>query len=528
MLWALVRDLFRPRSAPSIGVTGTVSRSTGEKNSLDAPDAAATCAELLKEADSLAEAGRLTEALESYRACAKAHPQSLDARLGAAGVLMDLWSVDDAIAEYAAALELAPTASVVFSALLFHSHYRSPADAQLLFGLHRQYGAMMRQVEAPRLSGPAPAPTPGRRLRIGYISPNFSRHSVGYFIEPVIRSHDRDRYEIFCYYSHRLADDTTERIRGLADGWRDVANVGDTALESQIRTDGIDILIDLAGHSKGNRLSTIARRPAPVQFTWLGYPDTTGLAAMDYRITDQTADPAPAADGRHTERLLRMEGCFLCYQPPADSPPVAVRDTAAAVVFSSCNNLAKLNGQTLRMWGTILAAVPGSRLVLKAAALGFPDTVERLLEACERNGIEPSRVELQGWIKGRGEHLAHYDEVDIALDTFPYNGTTTTCEALWMGVPVITLAGDAHMSRVGASLLGVVGLADLVAKSDMEYTQIAIALAQDRGRRGALRAEMRDRLRASPLLDYAGFTRQLERHYWRAWCDLPRAARPHS
>ena len=516
MLWALVRNLFRPRSAQSTGIADAA----GPVTEKSAPD---TCADLLKQADSLVAEGKLAAALEAYRVCAKAYPQALDARLGAAGVLMDLWSVDEAIAEYAAALQLAPTASVVFSALLFHSHYRSPADAQRMFDLHRQYGVMMRQVESSRHAGPAPAATPGRRLRIGYISPNFSRHSVGYFVEPVIRAHDRDRYEIFCYYSHRLADDTTERIRQLADGWRDVASAGDAALESLIRADGIDILIDLAGHSKGNRLSTIALKPAPVQMTWLGYPDTTGLAAVDFRITDATADPAPAADGRHTEQLLRMD-CFLCYQPPADSPPVALRDPAAAVVFSSFNNIAKLNAQTLRMWGTILAAVAGSRLVLKAAALGFPDTVDRLLDACERNGIDPSRVELRGWITGRGGHLGHYDEVDIALDTCPYNGTTTTCEALWMGVPVITLAGDAHMSRVGASILRAVGLANLVAESDTQYAQIALALAQDRSRRVALRAGMRDRLRASPLLDHAGFTRQLEQHYWQAWCDLPRQA----
>ena len=521
MLWKLVRDLFRPRGAHTARAGAAVDgRDTGKQN-LDkasgAPSATGACAELLHEAESLVAADRLAAALACYRGCGEAYPQSLEARLGAAGVLMDLWSIDEAIAVYGDALKLAPAAGAVFSALLFHSHYRCPADARRMFDLHRQYGAMMRQVGQHPHASLALAPDPGRRLRIGYVSPNFSRHSVGYFIEPVIRCHDRRHFEVFCYYAHRLADDTTERIRRLADGWRDVANVDDDALDSMLRADGIDILIDLAGHSKGNRLGVVARRPAPVQITWLGYPDTSGLAAMDYRITDHTADPAPAAEERHTESLLRMDDCFLCYQPPPDSPPVVVREPAAAVVFSSFNNLAKLNAQTIRVWGTILAAVPGSRLVLKAAALGFPDTVDRLLDCCERSGIDPLRIELRGWIRHRGEHLELYDQIDIALDTFPYNGTTTTCEALWMGVPVITLAGEAHMSRVGASILRTTGLASLVAQNEAEYVEIASALAHDRGRRASLRAGLRERLRASALLDHVKFTRQLEQHCRQSW-----------
>jgi len=298
-----------------------------------------------------------------------------------------------------------------------------------------------------------------------------------------------------------------------------------------VREDRIDILIDLAGHSKGNRLGVFARRAAPVQMTWLGYPDTTGLAAIDSRITDHTADPSPGAEQRHSERLLRIESGFLSYLPPADAPLVKPRAPGAAVVFSSFNSLAKVNADSLRLWGRILAGVPGSRLVLKSSVLGFPDTVDRLLDAFERAGIDPAQVDLQGWISERQQHLEAYHDVDIALDTFPYNGTTTTCEALWMGVPVITRAGEVHMSRVGASILHCVGLVELIARDDEQYVRCAINLALDPGARAALRAQMRARLAASPLLDHAGFTRQLEaqfRHVWRERCERRQTASPGS
>jgi predicted O-linked N-acetylglucosamine transferase (SPINDLY family) len=345
------------------------------------------------------------------------------------------------------------------------------------------------------------------------VSPNFSRHSVGYFIAPVIAAHDRRQFEVFCYYTHRLSDDATARIRASADGWRDVATASDDALEALIRADGIDVLVDLAGHCKGNRLAVFARKPAALQLTWLGYPDTTGLDAIDVRITDGIADPAPGADARHTERLWRMDGTFLAYDPPRDSPGVAARRADAPVAFGSFNHAAKLNEPTIALWAEILARVPDARLILKSGLLDRADTRDRVLERFERNGVAVARIEVEGWRPDRGSHLALYGEVDIALDTYPYNGTTTTCEALWMGVPVVSRAGDVHMSRVGASLLRGAGLGELVAESDAQYVELAVALAGDAARRARLRASLRERLRASPLLDHAGFTRQLEQCY---------------
>jgi predicted O-linked N-acetylglucosamine transferase (SPINDLY family) len=470
-------------------------------------------AALTREADGRAGEGRLHDALARYRAALAADPAALDAQLGMANVMVDLWMLDDAVTAYERALALAPQSAAIRSALLFHRHYAATIDAQALFDAHRQAGAQMmtkgRAVVVPQRRAHA-----GRRLRIGYVSPNFSRHSVGYFIEPVMRHHDRAQFEIFCYYSHPKADDTTARLRAMADGWRDIAEIDGAALDAMVRADGIDVLVDLAGHSKANRLAAFALGPAPVQITWLGYPDTSGLPAMDVRITDAIADPAPQADAFNSERLVRIDGGMLCYQPPADAPPVATRVNAASgVVFCSFNNIAKLNAGMIHLWCAILEAVPGSRLVLKSASLNFAETADRVLESFEEFGVAAGRVEVRGWVAQREQHLRMYEGIDIALDTYPYNGTTTTCEALWMGVPVVTRAGGVHMSRVGASLLHAAGLDDLVTHDAQEYVDAAVALAGDELKRRELRASLRPRLEASPLLDHAGFTRKLEQVY---------------
>ena len=527
MLWKLIDGLLgvgRRRGRDAI----TSQRDQGSATQPTSGDSGgkatgSSLEDLVQQAEMLAKAGQLDAALERYRVCVQAYPHGLDAYLGMGNVLVDLWSVEEAVASYGKALELAPFSSTIYSALLFHSHYLASPDRRRLFALHQRFGEMMRKASRPGKESFAPAPDPERRIRIGYVSPNFSRHSVGYFVEPVISHHDRSRYEIFCYYTHHLSDETTERIRGLADGWRDIANAGDDAVEKMIRNDRIDILVDLAGHSKGNRLGVFARKPAPIQMTWLGYPDTTGLDAVDYRITDRVADPEPDAVQWHTERLLRIDDVFLCYKPPEDSPAVCARASPASeIVFSSCNNIAKLNEPMIQVWGKILGQVPGSRIIVKSAPLGYPDTVDRVLDCFERNGIDTQRVELRGWITDRSQHLDLYAHIDIALDTFPYNGTTTTCEALWMGVPVVSLAGTAHMSRVGATILRCAGLNEFVAGSMNEYADIAIALAHDQAQRKSLRASLRDKLSASPLLDHRGFTGKLELHFrqsWMEWCN---------
>jgi protein O-GlcNAc transferase len=477
----------------------------------------------LTEADRLAAAGELTHAVERYQACIQAAQASADAWLRMGNVLLDMWRVEDAVSAYRRALELEPGSFAVHSAVLFHNHYLVPVDARRLFELHRISAAVMRTAVPRARESYVGTPDPGRRLRIGYVSPNLSAHSVGYFAEPVIVHHDRRQFDVHCYYAHRLSDATTQRIRSASDAWHNIFGKSDADVAHRIRGDGIDILIDLAGHSKGNRLGVFARKPAPLQMTWLGYPDTTGLDTVDYRITDHIADPAPHAESLHTERLLRTDGIFLSYLPPADSPPVSRRASAGPdVVFCCFNSIAKLNDETIRLWCRILTALPQARLVMKSAPLQYTETADRIVDAFVRHGVTAGRITLHGWIARRNSHLDLYSETDIALDTCPYNGTTTTCEALWMGVPVVSLAGHVSMSRVGAALLHSVGLGELVAENADQYVEIALALARDAARRVALRTELRQRMRNSPLLDHKNFTLGLERAYrrcWAAWCE---------
>jgi predicted SAM-dependent methyltransferase len=281
-----------------------------------------------------------------------------------------------------------------------------------------------------------------------------------------------------------------------------------------MRFDKLDVLVDLAGHTEGGRPLLMARKPAPVQVTWMGYPDTVGTAAIDYRLTDEVADPPGESDRLHAEKLVRLPSGFLCYQPPADCPEVAParQSNGHGVTFGSFNNLAKVPAM-VPVWARLLKALPDSRLALKAYGLSAQSAREALSAQFAENGIAGDRLVLLPPEATVGAHLSRYAEIDVALDTFPYNGTTTTCEALWMGVPVVTRAGKSHVSRVSASLLARVGLGDLVAQTEDEYVEKALALARNAERRRELRGGLRRRMRASPLLDAAAFTRGLESAY---------------
>lgn len=516
MLSRLLKDLFSFRKDSPAGPIDVPQSSNGDGSYRNSPE------QWLAHGRALEQAGNMSAALECFHACVAAHPRILDARLALAHALSNVWRVEESLAHFTEALKLPPQYPELFSNYLLWKHLAPKPEPRALFDLHRSYGAMMSATVQPRYRGQYRGTRdPQRPLRIGYVSRNFLRHSVGFFIEPVIARHDRSQYRIYCYYTHQVVDETTERIAKLAHVWRHVHADDDEALAARINDDRIDILVDLGGHTKLNRLGVFARQPAPVQMTWMGYPDTTGLAAIDYRITDAIADPAPGADELHTERLLRVDAPFLCYQPPRDSPPVASRDVGA-VVFGSFNMLAKLNAPTIDIWARILNGVPGSRMLLKSSLFKHDETVNRVLECFRARGVARERIEARNWTAERAEHLGAYGEIDIALDTFPYNGTTTTCEALWMGVPVITLAGEVHMSRVGTTLLTSVGLRDLVATDADDYVRIAVALGCDSARRETLRSEMRARLASSPLLDHEGFTRKLEsrmRQSWQRWCE---------
>jgi predicted O-linked N-acetylglucosamine transferase (SPINDLY family)/predicted SAM-dependent methyltransferase len=467
---------------------------------------------------------RLDEAVASQRAALDLDASNARAHFGLGNALMLLGRIDEAEAAFRRAVDLQPDLAEAHSNLLLCLHYRKGNEGAALHAEHlawaKRHAAGLAQ-DAGRAGHLAIARDGARRLNIGYVSPNFHRHSVASFFEPLLAAHDRSRFRVFCYSSVEHPDAVTERLKGMCDGWRELRGVPGDAAARLIREDRIDILVDLAGHTGGGRPLLFARKPAPLQLAWLGYPNTTGLAEMDYRLTDAEADPAGTADALHTEKLLRLPQGFLCFAPEADAPepgPLPAR-AKGAVTFGSFNNLAKLTAEMIALWSRLLLAVPGSSIVLKAHALGAQSARRAVLDEFARAGVGAERVVLHGPEDSAAGHLGRYREIDIALDTFPYNGTTTTCEALWMGVPVVTLAGATHVSRVGASLLRRVGLGELVADGAEDYLSRARTLAADLDRLAALRQGLRQRLRASPLLDAAAFARAVESAYRKIWSD---------
>jgi predicted O-linked N-acetylglucosamine transferase (SPINDLY family) len=353
-------------------------------------------------------------------------------------------------------------------------------------------------------------------LRIGYVSPDLRNHSVAYFFEPVLDRHDREGFEIFCYHLAAGEDGVTQRLKASGAQWRNCFGEADEAIARRIRDDGIDILVDLAGHTANQRLGVFARKPAAVQMSWLGFPSTIGLPAIDYRITDMQVD-LPGYEAFNVETPLRLPFSYFCYRPgpaPQVAPPPCL--SRGSVTFGSFNNLSKLSLAAIGLWSRVLLAVPGSTLLLKGKGLGEAGARGRVEQAFAQCGVPAERLDLNGWENSAESHLARYHDVDIALDSYPYNGATTTCEALWMGVPVVSLAGRSHASRMGLSLLTAAGLAELACADEAGFVVAAAALAVDHDRLAAWRQSMRERLQASPLMDERGFTRALEDLYRQA------------
>jgi protein O-GlcNAc transferase len=380
---------------------------------------------------------------------------------------------------------------------------------------------------------PAPFPNPRepeRRLRVGLLSPDLREHSVAYFLKPLLRHLDRGAFELHAYaaFDELPPDAVTEDLKPFFAGWRTITGVRGPALAQLIRGDRIDVLIDLAGHTGGNRLETLALKPAPLIGTWLGYPATTGLQTVDFRVVDGTTDPA-GAEAFSVESLARLPGCFLCYEGPGEAPAPAMPTAEAPLTFASFNMLAKMDDGVIEAWSRVLRENPGSRLLLKRAALSQEPVRRAIAARFEACGVEPLRLEFLPRVQGTSEHLALYSRVHIALDTFPYNGTTTTCEALWMGVPVVTLEGALHAGRVGATLLRTAGLPEWVAAHPGEYVRLASSLGADRARLAQLRETMRDTIRNSALCDAPAFAARfgaMLREQWRRWCGAERKGHP--
>ncbi len=463
--------------------------------------------------------GRLTEALAAYDEALALRPDFVEAMVNRAGALHDQGRTGEAVGAYDRAVALRPDLAGAGSNRLMSLAYGSEISAETLAREHRAWGE--------RHARPAGAPhannrDPERRLRVGFVSGDFRAHSVAYFLEPLLEARDRSAVEVFCYAQTPRPDRVTERLMKLSDPWLFTVGMSEEALANRIRADRIDVLVDLAGHTSGNRLGVFALKPAPVQATWLGYPNTTGVSAIDYRLVDAVTDPEGPADALAAETLLRLDGGFLCYAPSKDAPEVAPAPVlvSGAVTFGSFNNPAKLSDATVETWVELLRRVPEARLKLKGNAFADSGARDLCLARFTRLGVDPERIAMQGWTGSLDAHLRAYAEVDIALDPFPYNGTTTTCEAMWMGVPVVCLMGERHSARVAASLLTGVGLQALIAPDRDAYVAIAAGLTADTERLADLREGLRPRMAASPLCDAPAFARSFEaalRRMWRGW-----------
>ncbi|MBI3839169.1 MAG: tetratricopeptide repeat protein [Planctomycetia bacterium] len=427
---------------------------------------------------------------------------------------------DEAIVSYRKSVELQPDDAKGHSHLIYNLNFQPAYDAPSLFAEHLAWAKRHAEPLTALAPPHANERAPDRRLRVGYVSAHFRRHAVHFFTEPILAAHDHEQFEIFCYSAVLASDEVTARFKAVADHWRDVGYDTDEQIAQRVREDRIDILVDLAGHIGQNRLLVFARKPAPIQVTYLGYQNTTGMTAMDYRITDERADPPGLTEAFYTEQLVRLPRSFFCYQPPGDAPPVTPLPAREAgyVTFGSFNAFAKISPRVIAAWWQILARVPRSRLLVLAYRGGYLE--RHLHESAEQRGIDPKRVELCNRVP-TAEYLRLVSQADIALDSFPFNGHTTTCDSIWMGVPVVVLEGNTYASRFGGSVLANVGLGHLITRTVEQYVDAAAELAANIDRLADLRRELRPSMADSALLDSWGFTRHLERVYrqmWLKWC----------
>ncbi len=446
--------------------------------------------------------GRQLEAEQSYLKAISIQKRFPEAWMNLGTLQLLQGRVEEARASLENSLRMRPDYPEAASNLLMAINYDKALTKEQIWEKHRAWGAKQAARHA-RESHPSNAH--GRaRLRIGFVSPDFRSHSVAFFFQSLLDG-NREQVEIFCYSNTPREDSTTEAIRVRVDGWRDITRLNDTEASRLIEADRLDALIDLAGHTSNNRLGVFALRPCSTQITYLGYPNTTGLAQMDFRITDELAD-TKEDQPYHSEELAMMPRCFLCYVPPPDVPEPTIPGSRSGqpITFGSFNNAAKLSMDTIELWAQVLASVPGSRLVLKAAPLGDEAVADRYRKLFAQHGVTPDRLDFLGRLPDR-EHWLAYNQIDIALDTYPYHGTTTTCEALWMGRPVVTLKGDCHAARVGASLLSAVQLDHLVAGTPQEFNEISTGLAHTLQSGDHDYADLRARMRASPLCNKTDF-----------------------
>jgi predicted O-linked N-acetylglucosamine transferase (SPINDLY family) len=468
----------------------------------------------------------IDESLAAYRDAISADPDNGKAWNNLANLLADTGDLDTAISAYRTAIQCNPTRSHYHGNLIFHLHQLPGCDSRIIASELRDWDNNYARPLRPSLGSPSTFldrdRNPDRPLRVGYVSSDFWAHASALFLVPLFQHHT-DQVETFCYCINARVDDTTARMRSLVQHWRDISNQSDEAAAAQIRADQIDILVDLKLHTAENRLLLFARKPAPVQITWLGYPGSTGLAEMDYRLSDPYLDPPERDPSVYSEQKLLLPDTFWCYDPldGADlhiGPLPALRN--GYITFGCLNNFSKINPMMLSIWAQAMRKLDGSRLLLRASPGGHR---RRTLDHFSKHGIDSARIDFVDFLPRR-QYLQLYNEIDITLDSHPYNGHTTSLDSFWMGVPVVSLVGQTAVSRAGLSQLSNLGLQHLAADSPERFADNAIDLASDLPRLEELRRALRNRMQRSPLMDHPRFARNMEAAYriaWRKWCGKP-------
>jgi predicted O-linked N-acetylglucosamine transferase (SPINDLY family) len=473
----------------------------------------------------LRDQGEFDEAQACFERAVRFQPNSAEILYALAGVYKDQGRLDDAFVYYRKAIAAKPDELAYQSTLLFVVHYHPDYDPDAIFAEHLRWAS---QFGAPPPHRPLHTINcdPGRRIRIGYLTDVFQGVYVGPHLEGIIQAHDRRQFEVFCYANMSHTDALTERVMALADRWHFVKELSDGQVADLIRAEQIDLLVDLSAHTDGNRLGVFAKKPAPIQVTQFAGMSTTGLATVDYRVTDAHCDPPERTEKYHTEKLVRLPHTRWFYVPPAGVEGSGLPAlTAGHVTFGSFSFRGKVNDRLIGWWAEILKHLPEARMILITGRGKSGD--QRVRSGFESQGINPERVTFPG-VQGRQAYFRLYHAVDICLDTYPGTGSYTTTDALWMGVPVISLAGPMCINRQGATILAQVGLEDLIAETPAAYVQAAVKLAGDLARLQELRAQLRDRLARSPLMDAASFTHQLETAYRAMWAQYCRNDTPAS
>jgi len=465
--------------------------------------------------------GKIKEAIGCFQKAISINPEFADAYNSLAGSLRSAGELESALENNRKAIELKPNNSVEHSNVLYTltkipGVFQKKMYAESLQWCRQHTGSLPDLPAYYENNMKA-----GRPLRVGYVSADFRNHSMSFFIEPLVEAHNRERVQVYCYANVKEPDEVTERIKNNADGWRLITGMNDEKVAGQIRKDKIDILVDLSGHTAGNRLLVFARKPAPVQVTWLGYVNTTGLSTIDYHLTDKVTMPE-GEDEYYSESAYRLPECFFCYKPHPDSPDVqdSPLHEKGSVTFGSVNDLTKINPSVVELWSRVLKEVMGSRLLLQAAKFNDEYIKNRYFRLFAEHNIGPERIEIVAGLS-RNDFLAIHNRIDICLDPFPFNGLFTTCDSLWMGVPVITLRGRRYHGRMAASALSCLGMQELIAESKEEYLEKAVLLAGNPDRLIYFRKNLRDLLLRSPICDYNSFVHSVEESYqdmWKTFC----------